>query len=232
MKKEIAGTLLIIGLIALVSAGQVDKPYLCNNVLSGIEAGFTNDQIISQIYIDTTVLVPDSLIQDYRDNWNDKCSDTTGLILDPGQLCSKIYYLTISTNFNYTQAQIEGISQGISLNATMNYITNYYALCYLPGYSSQLPRKQISEIIIKSNDSCDLTKTPPFEGNMPFFNIYAGNSTCSTIQFWNTFFSFDEYGGQYMTKGVRTWFVILMFILLVVFVMWRIYKNAKKSNKG
>lgn len=179
MKKGIVFLVLLVGIIGGVSAGQIDKSSLCNFVYNGIQAGLSDNQIISQIYIDTQIQVPPSLVSSYRSNWTGMCSGVTGLTLNPSSLCKKIYYLTISTNFDYSQEQLEKVAHdtGASINATFNYADNYYSLCYLTGYSSQLPAKNIPQIVVRANESCNLEKNPPFKGTIPFFNIYIGNAS-------------------------------------------------------
>lgn len=143
------------------------------------------------------------------------------------QLCKDIYYLVISTDYGYTETQLQNISSKfeVSINVTKDYISNYEELCLLKGYSDSLPKQNFQKIILNNSEEfCDLKLNSFFELSFPFFETYLGSAECEGVKFWNNFVKIEKFEDNFKISGVR---VYLVFILLLVIV---IVLNVKKKK--
>lgn len=227
MVKKIFIFFLIIFLIGIISAEELNQTYLCKKTFEALQSGISDQKILDDISskYDNVSL---EIIQNYKYNWENICYHLTNLTLKENSLCNSIYYLILDKGYDFTSSDVKNIANDLNLSLSQvgNYISNNYELCFIKGYSAELPKQKFPILNISVIPPCNLDKDSIL-GVLPL-SIEIGKQDCEKIKFWNNFFSYSEFKGYYTFNGIRTFWVL---ILLVIIFSVMFIKYIKKTNK-
>jgi hypothetical protein len=219
----------IVLVITSLASAELTTSYICEETYISIKSNIPNVNLIQEILYQKNISVSENLINYYKNNWENLCSELTKKIINPSKLCERIYYLTISTNYNYTDLDISSISleQNVSKTLIKNYIDNYNESCYMPGYSNKLPDRVFSQTLINQTTECNLNISNIFEPSIQM-EAYLGKRECNQVIFWNHFFKIDQFNKEFKVIGIRIFPLVCLIFLIIVFF---IIRSFTKSNK-
>lgn len=233
MRKEFIFLFILI-LISLpfIHSEFLDKEETCEKVYLAFQSSMSTEDLIQKILYEDKIYINKETIEYYKDNWNEICSLTIGKSLNEKKICEDVYYLILSSDYNYSSSDLLGISKeaGVSVQLIEIYLLDYYDSCYLKGYSEQLPEQKFPKLILEETEKCDLEKSSFKEVTIPI-SIPLKEVRCSDVQFWNNFFKYDEFHGYYTFKGIRLYFlgivlgVGFLFTMVIIFVKSNIGMN-------
>lgn len=233
MKRAIIVLALVIALIYFVNAG-ISEQKLCEKTYSGVILNLTSQTLANEIAMQEKIGVEPAILQYYMENWERLCQEKTNISLNPKPICEGIYYLIVSTNYNYTESQLisKANQENVSVNAFKNYLENYDSLCLFKELSEELPKREFPELHLKEDrHTCDLQKDGIESFVFPKFEVYLGNVSCSSVKFINNFLAYEEIDGDYKISGVRTYWVGIFFMFSMSITLFSIIHQGKKANK-
>lgn len=180
-----------------------------------------------------------TLLEAYISHWQQVCSDTLNLTLEPSYVCNKVYYSMLGkTSYNSEDIlnlrdKIEKVK--LSLVLVEYYVINYNKLCYQLGYSGKLQELKNEDILTVSNDSeeCDLDINNEFlDWTFPTklinFKVVIG-AKCKDLNTQRWFISYEKVGETIYFRGIR--FYLIFFPILFYFA-YRFIKEGQMMKWG
>lgn len=208
----------------LVSIGLVSpsvmREYMCEKTYEGIMENKTNEQLIQEIYDEEMYTTSSTALNYYKEDWEELCANIVGRTLRPEQVCGRVYYFIVQTDYNYTDSQLSEVCSDLNLSSKVveTYLYNNKLLCVSEGYSEPLPEMKLPKLIIYKNNitGCDIKVHRVLSWSLPFFSINIGERSCKTNNFLKYFVDLEDFEGEITIKGIRLYFIISLLFLLTI----------------
>ncbi|MBU0958651.1 MAG: hypothetical protein KKB31_01770 [Nanoarchaeota archaeon] len=210
---------LLIGILVIIIIGNISANVkLCEEVYKEIMENQINSNLSNELGIG------EPMVEYYREDWENLCSDLINKTINPEKICNEIYYLIIENGYDYSLIFSINYSRGI----IENYYYNNYELCVSKGYSDNLPKIEYPTMIINKNSlNCEI-KQDSFLGYIPFPDIILENISCNNLKKLNYLFEIEREGGDYKINRVEAGVIPL---LLMVIVLINLLKSNSWLNK-
>lgn len=178
----------------------------------------------------------------YVDNWQSLCSSVINKTLKPEFVCNKIYFFIVSSNYNYSSADVEKLKSEIDKNISIYssllnyYIENYWDLCYLQGYSNEPPKKIYPIINImrgeNSTAKCDYSINWFFDLSFQLGRANLGDISCEKIDNLKLWIKIDKDESAYYYDGLKLWYFIVLLSALILALIIHSLKSTNNINRA